>query len=107
MRLCVIIAYLVTFASFAQIEIIQFSAEFLKDNEISLDKFKDHSIQTLYMGKNAGIFKRENIKYLPTVILYSDGEVMLKIESGISLELPKNTEERIQEKIDELLNERF
>ena len=59
------------------------------------------------MSKAKDIFKKENIKYIPTVILYSDGEVMLKIESGISLELPKDTEQRIQEKIDELLNERF
>jgi hypothetical protein len=108
MKLCVTgIVLFVTVAINAQIEIVQFSAEFLKDNEISLNKFKDFDTQTLYMSKAKDIFKKENIKYIPTVILYSDGEVMLKIESGISLELPENTEKLIQEKIDELLNERF
>lgn len=111
MRLCVMVVYFLTCAVSAQVKdgisVVQYSAGFTKSNEISLSKFKDYNIQTLYMSKAKDIFKKENIKYIPTVILYSDGEVMLKIESGISLELPKNTEKLIQEKIDELLNERF
>ena len=111
MRLCVMVVYFLTYVASAQVKdgisVVQYSAGFTKSNEISLNKFKDYNIQTLYMSKAKDIFKKENIKYIPTVILYSDGEVMLKIESGISLELPENTEKLIQEKIDELLNERF
>ena len=52
MRLCVIIAYLVTFVSFAQsdINIVQYSAEFVKSNEISLKPFR-YDTKTLYMSK--------------------------------------------------------
>lgn len=105
------VVYFLTYVASAQVKdgisVVQYSAGFTKSNEISLSKFKDYNIQTLYMSKAKDIFKKEKIKYIPTVILYSDGEVMLKIESGISLELPENTEKLIQEKIDELLNERF
>jgi hypothetical protein len=45
-----VIALFVSVVSFAQIEIVQFSAEFLKDNEISLKSFR-YDTKTLYMSK--------------------------------------------------------
>ena len=64
MRLCVIIVYLATFVSFAQsdINIVQYSAEFVKSNEISLSSFR-YDTETLYMSKAQKQFQKLNIKY--------------------------------------------
>jgi len=105
---CVIIAFFLTFASFAQTEsisIIQYTAGFAE--EVSLDNFRDYNIETLFMSKSKDAFNKNNIKYLPTIILYNDGEEELRIESGISLKLPDNWKELLNEHIDLLLEQRF
>ena len=105
---CVIIAFFLTFASFAQTEsisIIQYTAGFAE--EVSLDDFRDYNIETLFMSKSKDAFNKNNIKYLPTIILYNDGEEQLRIESGISLKLPDNWKELLNEHIDLLLEQRF
>jgi len=105
---CVIIAFFLTFASFAQTEsisIIQYTAGFAE--EVSLDNFRDYNIETLFMSKSKDAFNKNDIKYLPTIILYNDGEEQLRIESGISLKLPDNWKELLNEHIDLLLEQRF
>ncbi len=105
---CVIIAFFLTFASFAQTEsisIIQYTAGFAE--EVSLDNFRDYNIETLFMSKSKDAFNKNDIKYLPTIILYNDGEEELRIESGISLKLPDNWKELLNEHIDLLLEQRF
>ena len=62
---------------------------------------------TFYLAKDAKIFKKETIKFLPSICLYQDGDLILKIESGISMKLPENTETRIKEEIDKLLQDKF
>ena len=106
MRLCVIIAYLATFASFAQIEIVQFSADFLKDNEISLKSFR-YDTKTLYMSKAQNQFKKLDIKYIPTVVLFYNGEEVYRVESGISLKLPDNSIQLIENEIEEIIESKF
>ena len=105
---CVIIAFFLTFASFAQTEsisIIQYTAGFAE--EVSLDNFRDYNIETLFMSKSKDAFNKNDIKYLPTIVLYNDGEEELRIESGISLKLPDNWKELLNEHIDLLLEQRF
>ena len=69
-----IIIFFITCFSFAQtdIEIIQFSASFVIDNEISLKKFK-YQTRTIYMSENPDKFKKHKLKYIPTIILFKDG----------------------------------
>ena len=73
---CVIIVFLWTFAITAQIKddisVVQYTAGFA--SEISLKSFKDYNTQTLYIEKNGDIFKKEKIKFLPTLVLYNDGK---------------------------------
>ena len=106
-----VIALFVSVVSFAQIKdgisVVQYSAKFLKNNELDLKAFKEYNIQTLYMSEDKKAFEAEKIEFLPTIILYSDGEVILKIESDISLKLPANAKELITEEIDLLLEQRF
>ena len=108
MRLCAIIVYLATFVSFAQTEsisIVQYTAGFAE--QVTLDNYKDYNVETLFMSKAKSKFEKNKIKYLPTIILYNDGEEELRIESGISLKLPENWKEQLNKHIDLLLSQRF
>ena len=44
---------------------------------------------------------------MSTIVLYNDGEEELRIESGISLKLPEDWKEQLNEHIDLLLSQRF
>tara|TARA_R100000655_G_scaffold2690_1_gene10475 strand:- start:300 stop:623 length:324 start_codon:yes stop_codon:yes gene_type:complete len=101
-----VIALFVSVVSSAQIEIIQYSAEFVKSNEISLNPFR-YDTKTLYMSKAQDEFKKLNIKYLPTIVLFYNGEEVYRIESGISLKLPENSIELIENQIEEIIESKF
>ena len=107
-KICVIIAYFLTFVSFAQTEsisIVQYTAGFAE--QVSLDNYKDYNVETLFISKAKSTFDKKKIKYLPTIILYNDGEEELRIESGISLKLPEYWKDQLNEHIDLLLSQRF
>ena len=59
------------------------------------------------MSKSKKILDKNKIKYLPTVILYNDGEEQLRIEGNITLKLPENWKQLVNEHIDYLLEQRF
>ena len=105
-----VIALFVSVASFSQIKddisVVQFSAKFVASGEISLKSF-DVNKETLYISENQSIFENENIKYLPTIIVYQDGEEMKRIEAGIDLKLPEGCLEDLQVYVSELLEARF
>ena len=111
MRCVTVFALFVVAAINAQVKddisVVQFSAEFVKSSEISLNPFKDYNIQTLYLSKNQKIFQKEKITSLPTIILYNDGEEVLKIDGGISMKLPEDSIEQINEHINKILETRF
>ena len=100
-----------TIGSYSQykdgISVVQFSAEFVKDNEISLKKFNDYNIHLFYLSKNKKHFDSEGIIYLPTVMLFYNGETILKIESGVTLKLPEDTEKKLNNAIDKILEDKF
>ena len=102
-----VIALFVWVASSAQIEIIQYSAEFVKDNEISLKSFRGYDTNTLYMSKASKLFAQNKVDYIPTIILFNNGDEVFRVESGISLKLPENTIQLIQEKIEEIIESKF
>lgn len=102
-----VIALFVWVASSAQIEVIQYSAEFVKDNEISLNSFRSYDTNTLYMSKASKLFAQNKVEYIPTIILFNNGEEVFRVESGISLKLPENTIQLIQEQIEEIIESKF
>ena len=108
MRLLILILLVSTFAN-AQVKddisVVQYTAGFA--SEISLKSFEDYNTQTLYIEKNGDIFKKEKIKFLPTLVLYNDGKEILKIESGISMKLPENSLDQINKQINKILETRF
>ena len=90
-----------------EISIVQFSAPFTKDSEISLKPFKQHNTYTFNITEKKKVFDEEKIKYLPTIILYHNGDEVIRVESGISLKLPENTIELIEDKIEEIIESKF
>ena len=59
------------FATFAfsqdyknDISVVQYSAEFVKDAEMDLSKFKNYNTFTFYMGKDPSVFKQDNVKFV-------------------------------------------
>ena len=101
-----VIALFVTVVNFAQTEsisIVQYTASFAE--QVTLEDYKDYNSKTYFVSKSPNEFK--NIKYYPTIVLYNDGEEELRIESGISLKLPDNWKEKLNEHIDLLLSQRF
>ena len=109
MKLCATVtALFVSVATLAQTEsisIVQYTANFAQ--EISLDDYKDYNVETLLMSNSKKMFDKNKIQYLPTVILYNDGEEQLRIEGDISLKLPENWKQLVNEHIDLLLEQRF
>ena len=106
---CVIIAYFQTFASFAQsdIEIVQYSAEFVKENEIDLKPFRQYNVKTLYMSKASNVFAKHKVEYIPSIILFYNGEEVYRVEAGISLKLPEDTIDQINEEIETIIESKF
>lgn len=105
-----LIAFFVTVAINSQnkddITVIYYSAKFI--NNISLTDFKDYNLQKFYMDSKPKVFVKEKIKYLPTIVLYNDGEEILKLEGDISLKLkPENWRDILLEHIEILLSQRF
>ena len=89
------------------ISIVQFSAEFTKTSEISLKPYRSYNTHLFYMSKNSKIFDKNKIVYIPTICIYNDGELVKKIEAGINLKLPEDTNDIIKEEIDNILNNQF
>jgi hypothetical protein len=111
MKYLKILLLLFTLTGYSQykdgISVVQFSAEFVKENEISLKKFDDHNTHLFYLSKHSDHFTKEEIIYIPTIILFHNGEEILKIESGVTLKLPENTIDKIENAINEILENTF
>ena len=111
MKYLKILLLLFTLTGYSQykdgISVVQFSAEFVKENEISLKKFDNHNTHLFYLSKHSDHFTKEEIIYIPTIILFHNGEEILKIESGVTLKLPENTIDKIENAINEILENTF
>ena len=107
----IILGLLFTTLTFGQykddISVVQFSAKFLVDKQISLKKFKEFNTHTLFISEHGKFFKEEEVEYLPTVIIYNNGDLVFRIDGGMSLELPEDTIKQIQKELNELQSNKF
>jgi hypothetical protein len=95
--------WVVNFAQTESISIVQYTASFAE--QVTLEDYKDYNSKTYFVSKSPDKFK--DIRYYPTIVLFNDGEEELRIESGISLKLPEDWKEQLNEHIDLLLSQRF
>ena len=107
----IILGLLFTTLTFGQykddISVVQFSAKFLVDKQISLKKFKEFNTHTLFISEHGKFFKEEEVEYLPTIIIYNNGDLVFRIDGGISLELPEDTIKQLEEQLNELQSNKF
>jgi hypothetical protein len=89
------------------ISVVQFNASFLSENTISLEPIKDADTHLLLMGKHPDIFDREKIIFLPTLVLYHNGKEIVRVESDITLKLPEDALDVLQEEIDLIIESKF
>ena len=111
-NICVVLAFFASTVVVSQsykddISVVLYTAEFIKNDDFSLKSFKQYYTHTFYLSKDKEIHAKDKIMFLPTICLYNNGDLILKIEAGISMKLPKSTTERLTEKIDQLLEDRF
>ena len=59
------------------------------------------------MSKESAMFKKLDIKYIPTLVLFNNGEEVFRVESGITLKLPENSIELIENQIEEIIESKF
>ena len=59
------------------------------------------------MGKHPDIFDREKIIFLPTLVLYHNGKEIVRVESDITLKLPEDALDVLQEEIDLIIESKF
>ena len=89
------------------ISVVQFSAEFVKSAEIDLKEFKDCNTYTFYIEKNKGVFDKEKIKYLPTILIFQNGKEIMREETGISMKFAEGTAKKILKEVEELIESKF
>ena len=85
------------------ISICQFSSSFSSSSNINLRNFKANHFYNFKIENDKNIFNKENVKYLPTIIVFENGKEVLRLESGINMKLPKDSEKGIRNKINSLL----
>lgn len=112
MRLWIVILFLIPALTFAQsykdgIVVVQYSADFVKANEIDISKLEGADLLRLAMSEHPKIFEKEEIKFLPTVCLYHNRKLILKVESDISLKLPEGALDEIQKHINKIVKSKF
>jgi hypothetical protein len=112
MKLWLAILLLIPTLTFSQsykdgLVVIQYSADFVKTHEVDIGELKEVELIRLYLTKHPKIFKKEEIKYLPTVVLYHNGKTIVRIEADISLQLPENTLEDLQSHINKIVKQKF
>jgi hypothetical protein len=112
MKLWIAILLLIPTLTFSQsykdgLVVIQYSADFVKTHEVDIGELKEVEAIRLYLTQHPQVFKKEEIKYLPTVVLYHNGKTIVRIESDISLQLPDNTLEELQSHINKIVKQKF
>ncbi len=90
-----------------KISIVQYSADFSKDGELSLDQFKKYNTFKFNLETDQEIFNKDKISFVPTIIIYHNGNEIKRFEAGISLKLDPKCIGKIQKEIDGLLSSKF
>ena len=87
--------------------VCEFWAEWNEKNCISfIDEIDDCSILRVNVDNNVECMKAHDIGALPTVVIFDGDEEVFRWEADISFKLEVEQEE-IQEKIDEIILEKF
>ena len=107
MYMLIIILMLLTNASYGQIVVTHFNADWNDPNKVSyIGKLTDCDIVYVDIAKAPKIQKKHNIVIVPTVVIFKDGEEVIRFQADISFSM-KATRKEMQAAIDELIMSDF
>ena len=111
-KICALLIVLFAFSANAQyykekISIVLFTADIIEP--VSLKDFREHNTYVFNYEntKHEKFFINESVDFLPTLVLYNNGEIIYKAEAGIDLKLPEDYKINFYEKIEELIENKF
>ena len=95
-------------SAFAQIQIMQFNAEWNKSNEVPwVNKLTDcETISYIDVNTQKDMQKIHKIAVIPTIIIFKDGEEVARFQADLSFKMVA-TREEVQEEIDNQLMSDF
>ena len=107
MYMLIIILMLFANASYGQIVVTHFNADWNDPNKVSyIGKLTDCDIVYVDIAKAPKIQKKHNIVIVPTVVIFKDGEEVKRFQADISFSM-KATRKEMQSVIDELIMSDF
>ena len=94
--------------AFGQIEAKHFNAEWNSANSVSwfMDLKECNTKGLTDIGKDAAAAKKYKIAVVPTILIFKDGEEVLRFQADLSFKMVA-TKEEVQEAIDDLLMSDF
>ena len=89
------------------ISVVLFKADFVQ--EISLKEYREHNTYVFDFenSKHEDYFIDDQIEFLPTLILFNNGNEIYRIEAGITLKMPDDYKIRLEKQIDKLIENKF
>ena len=88
------------------ISVVHYTAKFIENNSLEL-KGRDFNKYVFYLEENKKIFENDNVKFVPTILLFQNGKEILRIEGGVGLKLPEDAIKKTKKKINELIQNKF
>ena len=107
MYMLIIVLMLFAHASYSQIVVTHFNADWNNPNKVSyIGDLTDCDIVYVDIAKAPKIQKKHNIVIVPTVVIFKDGEEVKRFQADISFSM-KATRKEMQAVIDELIMSDF
>jgi len=108
MRTLLFLLLLINTSAFAQMEVIQFNADWNSANEVpwvmSLEDCNTHAYVDI--AQDAEAQTKHKIAVIPTIIIFKDGEEVARFQADLSFKMVA-TKEEVQEEIDNQLMSDF
>ena len=91
---------------FGQVSVVHFNSEWNADNNFNISLLKDCEIDSIVICNNPDLQELHEIKSVPTIIIFDEGEEIVRFEGNIMMQL-EVTRKDIQKQIDKILLAKF
>ena len=91
---------------FGQVSVVHFNSEWNAQNDFDITVLKDCDVDSVVICHNPDLKEKHKIKAVPTVIVFDEGEEVIRFEANIMMEL-EATKKDIQKEIDKIMLEKF
>lgn len=92
--------------AFGQVSVVQYNSSWNADNSFDITGLKDCKLDSIIICENPEIKKEYKIISVPTVIIFDEGEEVIRFEANIMMQL-EATRKEIQKEIDKIYLAKF